>query len=50
MVKIWSESRRASSFVVNQHGEYLLHVRTGPYPLMILAEFNRSWRDMHMRN
>jgi hypothetical protein len=35
MVKIWFKRGRASPFVVNQHGENLLHVRTGPFSLMI---------------
>jgi hypothetical protein len=35
MVKIWLKGRRTSPFVVNQHGENLLHVRTGPCTLMI---------------
>jgi hypothetical protein len=35
MVKVWFKSRRASPFVVNQHGENLLHVRAGPCSLMI---------------
>jgi hypothetical protein len=51
MVKIWFKGSRVSPFVVNQHGENLLHVSNIsciiPHPV---AKFKSSRRDMHMQN
>lgn len=51
MVKLWFKGSRVSPFVVNQHGENLLHVSNISYLIPHqVAKFKSSRRDMHMQN